>query len=687
MSIKSPVWCPFWSPFCRQTFLFLLWTGGAMLGLCGAEAQVASPFPPSALAPAPTPSHDESTPSQAESVASDQSLSEDAGLNRPISLEELGVPLSELLQGVSGSASEGGPRLTCGSSCADLKLQIRLKQRPLRALMKALAEMLPGTWHHDGKNYRLEMDSKAVGRRDRWWQLFLGERERALEAQRALVLARMRSQPPVSTTFDSSEIKNQSRNDQKLFRDLPASLQEQIASQMDDTSFYETGLISYQGDPDTPGTVVVRLTDMPTELQQSVKEEGLRYRSSVDNVADINNAFVTFCNGGIAVQANLVFPDNTIHSTMVASLVVNPFDPSSPNPFGPVLTPNHDQLPGTVRRLGKDTPWQWKALAEYQESRAWPNDPPSRKRPYSIPPPRRAEVLEWLGDKANLEFVADYYSRQGQPFYTRPQQRPLSGSLKQELDWRAAEQDMSWKRRDDGVYLFRDNRWYRDDRLEVPASLLRRWFAWHDALLESLVAAGRGIQTAPLVPVRRPVADPNPSAFDPFHLSPERSRAIADWQAEVVTELTPWQIMNGLQWAVPETPARPGEAPPRKSNTLTQAPLLPRPGPPFEFDGEIIMKGYKPLLFYAGLDGVSRSALCEGRLSYAALNPLQQAQAVYLKPSLRILAESRLETPLLLGLYNGVKRRLVVTSPSPAVGGPVQGDNRPLNGDQQAQPQ
>ena len=128
-------------------------------------------------------------------------------------------------------------------------------------------------------------------------------------------------------------------------------------------------------------------------------------------------------------------------------------------------------------------------MAVYQEQHVWLNDPPQSK-PDPQQRPRRPEVLNWLADKGGVEFVADYYSVAGQPLSDADKTKNLTRPLKRELDYRAAQEDMSWKQRTDGLYLFRDNRWYRDDRLEVPDKTIK-------GLLKTLQAAETPSQPAP----------------------------------------------------------------------------------------------------------------------------------------------------------------------------------------------
>ena len=135
-----------------------------------------------------------------------------------------------------------------------------------------------------------------------------------------------------------------------------------------------------------------------------------------------------------------------------------------------------------------------------------------------------------------MEYVCDYYSHGG---YTMPEDQkklPVKRPLATEMDEMAAKRDVSWKKDEDGITLIRNNRWYRDDNLEVPQPLLRRWF---NALLQA-----RRQETAAQAAV--PVVPQSPQ---------ERAAALkqnCDWAVEVYSTLTPWQIRNGLGLFQPE---------------------------------------------------------------------------------------------------------------------------------------
>ena len=127
-------------------------------------------------------------------------LAHDARLNPSISIEAIGISLQELLKQMSSASLT----LKTDHLCAEQKIQLRLQKRPVRLLAQALADLLPGNWEPlaDKSGYILHMSPVAAHRRDKWWELFLHEREQALAAQRAAVLAALRAQPYRRKTND-----------------------------------------------------------------------------------------------------------------------------------------------------------------------------------------------------------------------------------------------------------------------------------------------------------------------------------------------------------------------------------------------------------------------------------------------------------------------------------------------------
>ena len=196
------------------------------------------------------------------------------------------------------------------------------------------------------------------------------------------------------------------------------------------------------------------------------------------------------------------------------------------------------------------------------------------------------------------------------------------------MDSLAAEQDISWKAGVDGVYLFRSNRWYRDDGLQVPLNLLRQ-------LTADLLAHP---------PLK--VHDAAKSAS-----SPQELKARMDFEARVVVQLSPYQITTGLRWAAVDT---------RTNGALPQT-VFPFAG----FADRILHERYTAL-FYASLSESARVALVEGRLPWSELTADQQRQAAFLKPVLLVQSPER---PVWLRLNETPKRAMSLEIPGGSVRG------------------
>ncbi|MDQ2799349.1 MAG: hypothetical protein M3Y13_06870 [Armatimonadota bacterium] len=289
-----------------------------------------------------------------------------------------------------------------------------------------------------------------------------------------------------------------------------------------------------------------------------------------------------------------------------------------------------------VYGMGDAAPPAWKQLADYQRGRVWPNTLPAlpheQGQPFQTVISRAAQT-DWLGEQGKMEYVSDYYSHGGYEMPPDQKKLPVKRPLAAELDEMAAKRDISWKRNADGLVLIRNNRWYRDDGLEVPQPLLRRWFA---LLLQSRQQEAAAQAATPPMP----------------QTAEERMAAIKqtwDWAAEVSSTLTPWQIHNGLTLFQPEEkdlmPQNDASAaklfePIKHQKQLGKMPpefdffVYMTRQPPFS-DATSLSKYFSHTVhLYGGLDDVGRAALLAGRLPASALSPSQVMEAVPLLPLL-----------------------------------------------------
>lgn len=514
--------------------------------------------------------------------------------------------------------------LTCDTDCAEQKLQLRVNDRPLWQIMEAVARLLPGTWKRSPKeaSYTLLMDSSWVQRRRRWWDLFVKEHARALEAQRQHIRRELDQQskggkPGTDTTTEGdSESNAKAAAEHEVFRALPADIKDRIAADMDEAAWFGS-----PGPSELPGGTVALMSQLPGAVRQSVLDCA---RSRLPGIAEAtgNAAAVRFTNAGLVLIASLILPDGrtvNVQSSYVGTA-----------PQATSLWPDHERLPAAARKLGPGAPAPWQELLAYQESRVWPNNATHIQQG---PIPRRSEWLNWLRTKSSIEFVADYYSRPGQPMGAEKEQG-LIRRMDDELDYRSVQMDFSWQQDTTGMYLVRDNRWYRNDGLEVPVGLLRLWLKDR--------ASGVAVERS-----KRPQV---PAITETW-----LARRL-DRDSAIVSSLSPWQVGNGLKWYKIEDSAD-------KESALRLADF------PFFLEARRILSTYRMSRFVASLPTLQRRALAGGRLRFADLSPELQSAALSQAAELVPLLLNSPAGQIMLGIRT--KSSMTLALPSPELAGLV----------------
>ncbi len=727
--------------YCPQAALFLLLA--ALPGAAPAQKPAAPPpaVTPAASSPAPGPSL---ALSQKEALSQKQMLDADKRLDRPVTLDVISVPLDEVLQKQSVDKSadtkpaadkKGDPDrlvLTASHNCADLKLQIRLNHRPLRTLMQALAEMLPGAWTRTREGYNLSLTDKAVLARAEWWRLFLGEREKALALQRQAVLAAMQtkgyrrkdSDPDPEQSDRAAEKDTADQHD--FFHSLPQALKEQIAANIDDSAFYDMDS-GYGNGGEKTGTVGW-LSQMAPETQERFKTalqdnitnhlagappalQGYTQQAQRDLAAfDPSKVYFLFQNGGSVVLASpfngppsastilslsvptavsalpLMLDQKRLAEVVYGGADIPPHwkqKAEALRKMGDAVPPVWKQLVYEVYGMGDAAPLEWRQLADYQRGRVWPNALPKLPpEEYSDGQPviSRAAQTDWLGERGGMEYVCDYYcdylSHGGYAMPEAQRKLPVRRPLATEMDEMAARRDVSWKKDEDGITLIRNNRWYRDDNLEVPEPLLRRWFGMllqtrQRVTAQAAILAAAQPATPPSAPQAGVQAAARPAPPMITQSPEERVAALKqnwDWAAEVVGALTPWQIQNGLALFQPEERdlAAQSAASEKQGEDLKR--FIPPSGgsygggmivamgthtPPFRFVASALKRLRHTTQLYGSLEDMGRVALLDGRLPASALSASQLTQALSLQPMLPQALQSFPATSVFLGLLPG----------------------------------
>ena len=551
---------------------------------------------------------------------------DDAHLQKLVDVDATGVTLKELLQKVGGQEVI----LSASPACAEQKIQAHLKHRPIAAVMRALAQFLPGTWQHvpARHGYKLTMLPRAVLRREEWWKRFEEARQQALNAQRDYLLQAMRGPGRPITYYNMPADAIEARKtDRSFFNQLPALLQEQIARQMNENPFYKSRPTF--GTEDREGALAVPLSELPPSVQETAQAYIARRSRQYNLPGNTDNAIVSFSNGGMAVQASLTLADGQWTGTAF-QLVPTPMMSSQ----AAALMLDHTSLANEVHQHRNAVPAEWLALAAFQDSRVWQNALPAKRLYNPTHPRRRSQALQQLADTTDIEFVADYYCKRDFPMKPEAQAAPIARELPEELNDFAAEQDISWKRNEENVTLFRNNRWYRDDYLEAPTPLMLQWME----LRYDMDKMNKPNKRSAAAPSKLAVSD---TADGDISVTAARVQRYWDWQADVVAKLTPWQIGNGFKYFAPVVPKTPPTSEAVKSRSANLVPFPPADDTPlFSLDADILMNEYKTMLFYATLDAEAKSALIQNKLPFAGLTEAQQARIIPVLPELKALPQA-----------------------------------------------
>jgi hypothetical protein len=244
----------------------------------------------------------------------------DPRLERSITVDATGIALKDLLRQVSG------PEVTLSASpqSADLKLQLRLKGRPLRSLMTSLSLLLGGDWRPvgDKTGYRFQQSDEIVWRRRHWWDLFQSEHARALASLREGTLRSMNPPPaqkiqilsgakrPADARADVTLLRRELQNEHDLFTQLPADLRERIAGAANADPY--VGQIRADTGMPLDGTIVVPLRDMPATVQEiatrilDTRRARLLRMPGIAPPGKPVASYLRFLNSGVFIRASVL---------------------------------------------------------------------------------------------------------------------------------------------------------------------------------------------------------------------------------------------------------------------------------------------------------------------------------------------------------------------------------------------
>jgi hypothetical protein len=519
------------------------------------------------------------------------SYSEPAFL-RTVSIDGIGMPLREVVNKLSGAV-----RLTCGKNCEELKVQMRVREKPLSSVMKSLAELVPGDWKSDGggTGYTLEMSPEWTAKRARWWSLYNAARQRGLEAMRQALKDELEKPFDERHEIDGPGLREQIVDEHSFFTSLPEAIRKRIVDRLDEVSFFRSH-ITFSGD-DVELHTALPISQFGGEQRAIILRRLASMYKIPPETLPIDQAVVLFKNGGWSMSVSVLLPGLGSNGVLSCS-------PQWPME-AMTMRLDHHVLPQFQERLGRAAPAGWKPFVEFAKSKVWTCDLPPRPANIMQSPQRRAETLARITEQSRIDFIADYYSVPGTHMPPSERKAPLVGDLKANLDLWGFLQDSSWKKGQDGIHLMRNNRWYRDDELEVPAKLVARWLAIKESE-----------QAEPKKP--RSVL--------------EAVRNQLDWEAEIVAQLSRYQMSCGFQWTADEKRADPDAAKPEEQQAFSLNSMFF----PFYQDAQRVQGEYHTARFYGSLSSEQRASLIEGRLSAHSLTQAQYDLALALTPELGI---------------------------------------------------
>jgi len=494
------------------------------------------------------------------------------------------------LKGFCQLLSEKSLVIKAHNECQETKLQCRFNGRTRANIMQMLAEWLPGSWEKlpNDTGYQLVRTGRATKQKKEWWETFLRVRQRAYQAQAERLLEEMRVTPqqrPIEVirskenSDDGMPPLPDPNKERAFFNVLPDNIRQKIVQTHINYADYQKesvfGMMSL-----SPGLSLT--VALPESARRTLADEGLKLPGD----AQIRLRYM-----GESVHA-MIFSSGSPQPLYFASVSIHAL-----TWFREALRLKADWI-GLTEGIGKDAPNDWKLLAAWQKQTVWKNTLlPQKEQPQIVSPiagRTRAAALTELINTPNVEYLADYSSTIGQDENSVKERENAPDNA--EWNQFAADYDSSWKKAS-GVVLVRNNRWYRDEELEVPHDLAKQWLRKRTQ---------RKVQTQ---------RDP---------------REMVEQACEYARPLTLWQASNGLAWLSQREIA----STPKEWQKLLAKEI--RTGPPlFFFDAQMMLQLYDTVLFCNSLSEDARRALFEKRLSTEMLTRTQKEAIARIVPEIQ----------------------------------------------------
>ncbi len=590
----------------------------------------------------------------------------DPRLIAPISIQAWGVPLKEFFANCSSKEL----KLNASANCAELKIQANLKSRPLKEMMSAVSELFQGEWVElpDKKGWYFTQSSRTVQKREKWWKLYEAERDNAILKAKRFMLEEHGNPfkgSPANEEQSSYDAVAEGKEQHELFRKLPLALVEKMADRINLDHYLNSNCYS---NFDDEGALPLLLGDLPPFFTEYVKRKLAPSVAISDQLNRIGfdklGIELQFRGGSLDLSA---LPPSGTSPWMLASTSF-----ISNDPFNVLIGPYHEGLPQCYKQFPQFLTPSIQVLLKYENERIWKNTLPKLNRFFSNNGrirPVRWQKLRWLSEKGDIEFLSDYHSTSGYPLKDYEMKARLERTVDVELNEVAELHDVSWKKRPDNLYLVKNNRWYRDDYIEVPDSFLRTLMATKLPYFQSEYPINPAKRGAPQKPEAKsdPKTEPKPlSEADRMKLSMDRA-------AEIASRLKPLQIATGLKFYFPDEKAILSETVRKKAKekivheewlvesmqrqreefaaqNSQQLAVSRNAEGLFTKDVSYIMWRYRTVLFYASLSKELRSKLLGEGLPFEELSANQRDQAIWILPRIEIMQRQGDDSPKILSL-------------------------------------
>ncbi len=512
----------------------------------------------------------------------------------PVTIERSPVSLKGLLRAIQIN----GCSLTCSAAAGGTELEIFVHHRPLKEVMSALARLLDGNWlfNNHTHSYHFYIHKSSVQFASRWWSAFDAQRTIDRETAYRQCLYQMTHPANLRGSVTSTGGPGVSTDRLKIMleegelnlraadsvEDLPLAKLQAIAEPHYGLSqyAYHLGLVN-MGYFQNPPVVVMLWLQLPQQSRVYIlKSLNLTGMNTTRLIA--SDPLVGFLRLPTGVEVQILRrngPPITAATIQVAGSGLTPLNQTDLPEANRINAAHGVNISNNLDLLGKYAAYSVWPMSKHVT--ASQNSMVMAFSNTNAIPRRRSDMLQRIAEQGHQDIVADFDWQIAKPLTPFELKKPLASSISSALNKCSQETDSSWYKCKSGIVVDRDNRWYRDVKLNVANNYLA-WAMQRQAAINKLTG---------------------------------RKQLIAKvaFETRIWRELTPWQFMNGFKWAeLSPSPSKPAKL--AFGTTFTQ-----------------MRQSWPAIDFAATLSGNEQRALVNDGLKLSSLNAaqLQKLQQYY----------------------------------------------------------